>query len=71
MVLIVYVKFIDFLFSIGGVVKSPSYHRKKSRENYHLNKEISKRYHGIESRPGESFTQFKKRVCKKIGSKLS
>ena len=40
---------------------SKGYFRKKSKENYEANKELSKLYHSVEAEPGESFTQFKRR----------
>lgn len=52
-----------------SLVKPPSYFRKKTRDNYKLNKEVRKRYNGIESHPGETFSAFKKRITKKLGTK--
>lgn len=49
--------------------KPPSYFRKKTRDNYKLNKEVRKRYNSMESHPGETFSAFKKRIVKKLGTK--
>ena len=40
---------------------SKGYFRKKRKENYEADKELSRLYHSVETEPGESFTQFKRR----------
>jgi hypothetical protein len=56
-----------FEYSLGK--KPASYFRKKAKENQELNKKLSELYRTIESRPGESFTQFKKRYKNTLGTK--
>ena len=47
---------------------SKSYHRKKSKENYQLNKKLSKEYQqNFGSNIGKSFTEFKKQRKKDLG----
>ena len=41
--------------------KTKGYFRDKARKNRKADKELSRLYHSIESNPGETFTQFKKR----------
>ena len=40
---------------------SKAYYRKKAKENYENNKELSRLYHSVETEPGESFSQFRRR----------
>lgn len=41
--------------------KSKEYYREQARKNRKVNKELSKLYRTIESRPGETFSEFKRR----------
>jgi len=41
--------------------KNKDYYREQARKNRETNKKLSKLYHSIEARPGETFTEFKKR----------
>jgi len=56
--------------SVFGCVLSKfgkEYHRKNSKKNYEVNKKLSELYKSIESNPGETFTQFKKRKKNSLG----
>lgn len=41
--------------------RSPDYFRRKAKENYQVDKKLREVYHTIESKPGETYSEFKKR----------
>lgn len=51
------------MYNMEIVGKTPSYYKKKNKENYQKNKRLSKDYQ-IEKIVGESFTKYKQRIKK-------
>ena len=46
---------------------SKRYHRENARKNYEADKKIRNLYHTMESHPGETYTNFKRRIKKDLG----
>lgn len=40
------------------------YYRRKAKENHRIDKKLRPRYHTAEANPGETYSQFKKRMKK-------
>jgi hypothetical protein len=47
--------------------QSKKYYRDNAKKNREIDKQLSKQYRNFESRPGETFSQYRKRIKKSLG----